>query len=99
MMKEKAKTMVRQRNSERKKAAVRQWDSLAKPKPLLQVFFSCVGGAVPTSTPASPLFKGSTSVAWSVDSIAPQYISTLKLALTQQEEQKLEPDEQLAALQ
>lgn len=65
MMKEKANTMVRQRNKERKKTAVRQWVSLAKPKTSLQLFFfsSVADGALPVSAPSSPLFSGSPSLA------------------------------------
>lgn len=68
MMKEKANTMVRQRNKERKKTAVRQWVSLAKPNMSLQLFFfSSVADGV--SLPSSPLFRGSTSAALTVVSI------------------------------
>lgn len=68
MMKEKANTIVRQRNKERKKTAVRQWVSLAKPKTSLQLFFfSAVEGAI--SPPSSALFRGSTSAALTVVSI------------------------------
>lgn len=68
MMKEKANTMARQRNMERKKTAVRQWVSLAKPKTPLQVFFfsSADEGISP---PSSALFRGSTSAAITVFSI------------------------------
>lgn len=71
MMKEKANTMVRQRNKERKKTAVLQWVSLEKPNTSLQVlpFSSVAGGAVIVSTPSSPLFRGSPSVARSVVSM------------------------------
>lgn len=70
-MKEKANTMVRQTNKERKKTAVLQWVNLAKPKLSLQLFFfsSVADGAVPVSVGSSPLFRGSPSVAWSVISI------------------------------
>lgn len=72
MMKEKANTMVRQRNKDRKKTAVLQWVSLEKPRPSLQLFFfsSVADGAVVGSAPSSPLFRGSPSVGWSVVSIA-----------------------------
>lgn len=68
MMKEKANTMVRQKNMERKKTAVRQWVSLAKPRTPLQVFFfsSADDGS---STPSSALFRGSTSAAMTLFSI------------------------------
>lgn len=71
MMKEKANTMVRHRNKERKNTAVRQWVSLAKPKTSLQLFFfsSVADGAVAVSTPSSPLFSGSPSEELPVDSI------------------------------
>lgn len=69
-MKEKANTIVRQRNKERKKTAVRQWVSLAKPKTSLQLFFfffsSADEGICP---PSSALFKGSTSASLAVFSI------------------------------
>lgn len=70
-MKEKANTMVRQMNKEKKKTAVRQWVSLAKPRTSLQLFFfsSVADGAVPVSAPSSPLFSGSPSVALPVVSI------------------------------
>lgn len=68
MMKEKANTIVRQRNRERKKTAVLQWVSLAKPKTSLQLFFfsSVDEGISPLS---SALFRGSTSAALTVFSI------------------------------
>lgn len=73
-MKEKANTMVRQRNSEKKKTAVLQWFALTKAKISLQLFFffifcSAPDGAATVSNPSSPLFRGSPSVAWSVVSI------------------------------
>lgn len=71
-MKEKANTMVRHRNKERKKTAVLQWVSLAKPMTSLQpFFFSSVadGGAGPVSPPSSPLFSGSPSAVLPVVSI------------------------------
>ncbi|CAL8378916.1 unnamed protein product [Boreogadus saida] len=46
MTKEKAKTMVRHRNREKKKMAVRQWESLAKVKPSLQLVFRSLWEAV-----------------------------------------------------
>lgn len=68
MMKEKANTMVRQRNRERKNTAVRQWVSLVKPKTSLQLFFlSSVDEGI--SPPSSALFRGSASAALAVFSI------------------------------
>lgn len=66
IMKEKAKTTVRQRNKERKKTAVRQWVSLESPSTSLQPLFNSVAGG---STPSSPLFRGSPSVGQSVVSM------------------------------
>lgn len=63
-MKEKANTMVRHRNKDRKKMAVRQWVSLLKPRVSLQLLLSfVVGGAAAVPPPSSPLFRGSPSVA------------------------------------
>lgn len=86
MMNEKANTMVRQRNKEKKKAAVRQWVSLTKPKPSLQLFFfsSVADGAVPISAPSSPLFRGSPSVALPVASIVASFNALPAHGSTQQ---------------
>lgn len=62
--------MVRHRNKERKKIAVRQCVSLAKPKTSLQLFcFSSVSSDGPVSTSSSPLFSSSASAALAVVSI------------------------------
>lgn len=65
-MKEKANTMVRQRNSDRKKIAVLQWVRLGTSTYLIESLCSDAGGAV--SAPSSVL-RGSPSVARSVDAI------------------------------
>lgn len=69
MMKEKANTIVRQRNKERKKTAVRQWVSLAKPNTSLQLFFFFSSVDEGISPPSSALFRGSASAALTVFSI------------------------------
>lgn len=68
-MKEKANTMARQRNMERKKTAVRQWISLEKPKIPLQLFFFLSSVDEGISPPSSALFRGSTSASMTVFSI------------------------------